>query len=371
LPALASAQTWDTLAPLPAPRYSGAAVAFNNMVYYLGGSVTGSVKSAAVFAYNPLTDSWTFGDSMLTARHRFGAVECNASLYVFGGWGNGGELLNSAECYDPVGQAWTPIETMPTRRASLFAGTANGKVYAIGGWNGTAAADAVEAFDPGTGHWTQLRPMLFPRSEGITGTPDNTIICTGGTTNGSDILDRVDRYDPAQDTWFDCTPIPVARVAGAGATETHKVYVYGGVGPGGTNTHAAHRFWLNAWVEVSSIPSSRRYLAGCYLRPDAYAIGGLDSLMQPTALVEALELPMAIEEEWSRPLPSQPASLVRDRWVNPSTEPATLCDAAGRTVLTLRPGANDLSRLSSGVYLSVTRDRLGRTIGVARITKLE
>ena len=99
--ALASAQTWDTLAPLPAPRYSGAAVVLNDMVYYLGGSVTGGVKTASVLVYNPVADSWTLGDSMLTARHRFGAVECNASLYVFGGWGNGGELLNSAECYDP------------------------------------------------------------------------------------------------------------------------------------------------------------------------------------------------------------------------------------------------------------------------------
>ncbi len=367
---LASAQTWDTLAPLPEPRYSGAAVPFDNMVYYLGGSVIGGVKTASVFAYNPAADSWTIGDSMLTARHRFGAVALLGRIYVFGGWGHGGVLLNSAECYDSTTHTWTAIETMPTPRASLFSGAANGKVYAIGGWNGTSAVDAVEAFDPATGHWTQLRPMPFPRSEGITGTPDNTMVCIGGTTNGSDVLDRVDRYDPAQDTWYDCTSIPVARFAGAGATETHKVYVYGGVGPDGTNTHAAHRYWLNAWVETFSIPSSRRYLAGCYSLPSAYAIGGLDSLMQPTALVEALELPMAIEEEWSRPLPAQPASMVRDRWFNRSAEPGVLCDASGRAVLTLQPGANDLSRLPSGVYISVTHDRSGGVSSATRITKL-
>ncbi len=369
--ALASAQMWHTLKPLPSPRYGGAALARHRTVYHLGGSVIGGVKTATVYNYDVATDSWTVGDSMLTARHRFGAVATNSRLYAFGGWGNGGVLLNSAECYDPVSHTWAPIETMPTRRASMFAAAANGKVYAIGGWNGTSAVDAVEAFDPTTGHWTQLRPMPVPRGEGVTGNPDNTIVCIGGTTNGADILDRVDRYDPASDTWYDCEPIPVARFGGAGATETHKVYVYGGVGPGATNTRATNWFVGNEWNPADSIPSSRRYLAGCCLYPYAYAVGGLDSLLQPTALVEALELPMAVEEEWSRPLPTQPATLVRGCWFNPSPQHATLCDALGRAVLPLGPGANDLSRVPSGVYLSVTRDRFGRTTGVARITKLE
>ena len=369
--ALASAQMWHTLKPLPSPRYGGVALARHRTIYHLAGSAIGGEKTATVYNYDVATDSWTLGDSMITARHRFGAVSLNSRFYAFGGWGNGGELLNSAESYDPASHTWTPIETMPTRRASMFAGAANGKVYAIGGWDGASAVSAVEAYDPTSGHWSQLRPMPFPRAEGVTGTPDNTIVCIGGTTNGADILDRVDRYDPLNDTWYDCTPIPVARFGGAGATETHKVYVYGGVGPGATNTRATDWFFQNAWNPVDSIPSSRRYLAGCCLYPYAYAIGGLDSLLQPTTLVEALELPMAIEEEWSKPLPAQPASLVRDRWVNPTAERATLCDALGRAVLALHPGANDLSRVASGVYLSVTRDRFGRTAAVTRITKLE
>lgn len=367
---LASAQTWDTLAPLPESRYSGAAVPFNDMVYYLGGSVIGGMKTASVFAYNPAADSWTIGDSMLMARHRFGAVALLGKIYVFGGWGNGGLLLNAAECYDSATHTWTAVETMPTPRASLFSGAANGKVYAIGGWNGASAVGAVEAFDPATGHWTQLRPMPSPRSEGITGTPDNTILCIGGALDDSVLLDRVDRYDPVRDTWFDCTPIPVARFAGAGATETHKVYVYGGVGPDNMNTHDTHWFYANAWHPADAMPSSRRYLAGCCLYPRAYAIGGLDSLLHPTALVEALDLPMAIEEEWSRPVPSQPASMVRDRWFNPSAEPGVLCDASGRILFTLHPGANNLSRLPSGVYISVTHDRSGGISSETRITKL-
>ena len=67
----------------------------------------------------------------------------------------------------------------PTRRASLFAGAANGKVYAIGGWNGSSAVNAVEEYDPGTGHWTQLRPMPVPRGEGVTGRPGKVGVGTG------------------------------------------------------------------------------------------------------------------------------------------------------------------------------------------------
>jgi len=368
---LASAQMWDTLTPLPAPRYGGVALARNGMVFYLGGSDAGGSKTATFFRYNPGLNVWTTGDSMITARHRFGAAALFGKVYVFGGWGNGGVLLNAAECYDSATRTWAPIETMPTRRASLFAGAANGKVYAIGGWNGTTAVDVVEAFDPVTGHWTQVGTMPVPRCEGVTGSPDSTILCIGGTTDGSDVLDRVDRYDPVRDTWLDCTPIPLARFAGAGATDTHRVYVYGGVGPDGTNTHAANWLTDSTWQAIDSIPSSRRYLAGCYLYPRAYAIGGLDSLMQPTALVEALDISTAVEEEPPRPLPAQGASFVRDRWTNPSALRAKLCDATGRTVLALQPGENDLSRLPSGVYLSVTRDRFGRAAGVTRLTKLD
>lgn len=366
----ALAQMWQTLAPLPAPRYSGAAVALNNRVYYLGGSVSGGVKSAAVFVYDPAGDSWSVGDSMLSARHRFGAVECGGDLYVFGGWGARGELLNSAERYDAVAKSWSPIETMPTPRASLFAGVVNGRIYAIGGWNGASAVGAVEVFDPSTGHWTRVRSMPVPRGEGITGTPDNTILCVGGTTNGSDILDRMDRYHPERDTWYECPPIPVARLAGAGATESRKVYVYAGVGPEGRNTHAAHWFSANVWNQAEPIPSSRRYLAGCCNYPLAYAIGGLDSLMQPTALVEALELPMSVtEEEITQCALGLTAQVVRGSWLNPWSGTAVLCDATGRTVLKVVPGRNDLRQLPAGVYLAVACDQTGRTYR-QKLTKL-
>jgi hypothetical protein len=56
-------------------------------------------------------------------------------------------------------------------------------------------------------------------------------------------------------------------------------------------------------------------------------------------------------------------SHVRRTLVVPGRDPLILTDVAGRAVLRLRPGTNNLDRVSSGVYFLQTADRLGRCVG--------
>ena len=291
---------WDTAAPLPFPRYSASTVSAGDIGYVLGGSVTGAVKTATMLVYHQQGDSWSVGDSMLVARHRFGACGTAEKLYVFGGWGSGGVLLNRGESYDVGSRTWAPIETMKVKRASLAGAMVNGKLYALGGWTGTVSLAAVEEYDPATGHWTTKRPMTAARCEMMVGVWNNLIYLIGGTTNGSDVLNKVEAYDPVRDTWYVRAPIPTPRTAAGCGAVGGKICVFGGVTTGGVNTRATEVYWpaTNQWLATESLPSSRRFIAGFGLYYDrVYAIGGADSIMQAMTLVEYLDLPMGLSAE--------------------------------------------------------------------------
>jgi len=53
---------------------------------------------------------------------------------AWGGW-NGGYLTTN-EAYDPVANSWSTKQIMLTARMSLAAATVNNVIYAIGGSNG-------------------------------------------------------------------------------------------------------------------------------------------------------------------------------------------------------------------------------------------
>jgi hypothetical protein len=363
---LAAAQwAWEPCAPLPESRYSGAAVALGGRVYYLGGSAAGGQKTNSVFVYHPREDSWSVGDSMPEARHRFGAVQRDSSIYVFGGWGDGGVLLNSAWRYDVGSRIWTAIETLPARRASVFAAadpTVHGKVYCIGGWDGVRAYGDNFEYDPATGHWRERAPMPTPRCEGACLAYMYPAVCVGGTSDGSTLVSTVEFYDDWDDAWYTWVPSPVARM-GMAAVRAPGVRVLGGVGAGNVTLAANWRIdYHNVWEEHEPLPEPRRYLAACLCSEDTlpylshvYAIGGQDSLQQPSPSVWRWEPYLSVEPEQ----PPLRAASARARIVRPGDplpRPAgacadgVVCDVGGRVVKTVRSG-DACPNLAAGTYL--------------------
>lgn len=307
---------WESCAPLPAPRYSGAAVLLLGRIYYLGGSAAGGQKTRTVFVYNPQEDTWETGDSMPEARHRFGAVARDSSIYVFGGWGDGGALLNSGWRYDAGSRTWTAIETLPRPRASVFAAadpTVSGRIYCVGGWDGARAYGDNFEFDPATGHWCERAPMPTPRCEGACVQYMYPAVCVGGTSDGSTLLTTVACYDDWSDTWYTWVPSPIARM-GMAAVSASGVGVLGGIGAGNRTLAANWRIdYHGVWEEQDSLPEPRRFLAACLVTEDTfpypshvYVIGGQDNLLQPSASVWRCEPRLSVEAGPS-PLPSAAA----------------------------------------------------------------
>jgi hypothetical protein len=67
---------------------------------------------------------------MPTPRVTAAAVTIGGKLHVIGGR-NGTTYLNSVQAYDPVTNSWTTGASMPTARAALGAAGVGGFVYAV------------------------------------------------------------------------------------------------------------------------------------------------------------------------------------------------------------------------------------------------
>lgn len=376
--ALAAAQ-WEPCAPLPSPRYSGAAVALGGKIYYIGGSIAGSVKQKTVFVYDPQADTWTVGDSLPDARHRFGAAVRDSSIYVFGGWSATSNCLGTGYRYDKAARTWTPIETLPAPRASVFAAadpSLNGKVYCMGGWDGSRSYNTNFEYDPETGHWRTRAPMPTTRCEGscvFYGYP----ICIGGTPDGSAMLDVVESYDAWADTWYTWVPLPAGRAAMAGVTDARCLWVIGGVGTGNVTLRDNCEIDYHAmWRDREPLPSPRRYTTACYVETDSvahtghiYLIGGQDSLIQPVATVLRWPAPLAVEESPAvGQMPQLPAVVLRSGMAIRSPFGArasgTLFAPDGRIVAEVTAGAA-CPALGAGPYF--IRWQVGNRVAATRL----
>jgi N-acetylneuraminic acid mutarotase len=108
--------------------------ALNGVLYTVGGDPAGTVE-----AYDPVTNTWTTKQPMLTPRSGFVVGVVSGILYAIGG-ATGTDappsttvILNTVEAYDPATNTWTIKAPMPTARRSLSVGVLNSVLYTIGG----------------------------------------------------------------------------------------------------------------------------------------------------------------------------------------------------------------------------------------------
>ena len=183
----------------------------------------------------------------------------------------------SAEIYDPISSdknphgSWSPAGDMQERRYDHVAiSLQNGLVLAAGGdlmeTGGTyqkvessAAVSSAELFDPNSGTWTSVGPMLHPHGLGLTGTllQNGKVLITGGlapsATEGAprEGSKRSEIYDPATNTWTATGDLTEGRAKHqAVLLKTGKVLVIGG------NSAELYDPATGKWSAVAQIPNN-------------------------------------------------------------------------------------------------------------------
>jgi len=186
--------TWDTVAPLPWPRWALAGCAYAGRIYAIGGfsSALGYQHAVARFTPDSGAGWWDVVDSLVTPRTSPAAAVVGGKLCAVGGkfyndlssfesyqpddwvkdsrrmrwprsgaaaiaWGrwlcaiggqNGQWPLNSVEIVDVEGGGnWLDVAYMSTARTFFGASLANGYVVVIGGWGMQGVVASVEKAD--------------------------------------------------------------------------------------------------------------------------------------------------------------------------------------------------------------------------------
>ena len=218
-----------------------------------GGPSTPSIFRASAELYDPVTNTWSGGGSLATARRAHTATPLpDGRVLVAGGQDQTGGSLASAEIYDPASNSWSPAGSMATGRSYHTASTLpDGRVLVVGGATGSGsgamAVATAEVYDPASNSWTPTGDMAETRAQhAAAAIAGGRILVAGGLGRPQVSYDpwvrvtRAEVYDPASGAWTDAgttsgrffhtlTPLPGggALMAGGGdmpAPSTSEIY---------------------------------------------------------------------------------------------------------------------------------------------------
>jgi hypothetical protein len=239
---------------------------------------------------------------MLEARMEFRAIKLNdGKILVAGGEG----AWDGCELYDPARDKWTRTGSLnEPRRAYEMQKLPDGKVIIMGGLSpGIQSLSSCEIYDPATGNWRYTVPMMNGRHlHGSVVMPDGKIIVTGGMeVGGSIFLQECEEFDPVLETWTSLPPMPIGCYANAPhySISENKLYVCSGVigGYGGAYTQDVQIFDFETqrWTAGSPLTvghADGELQSGITLNDSYILFAGRDAPSTTTNIVEYFDQPM-------------------------------------------------------------------------------
>jgi N-acetylneuraminic acid mutarotase/surface antigen len=223
---------WTPLANLPNGTYEGGAVTLGSYIY-----VFHSPFSENVQRYNPANNTWTTLSACPNALRGRSYLAYNNLIYAIGGANGGLIYQTTVDIYNPATDAWTTSAyPMPVAKGFASAVTYNNKFYILGGLSNSSGGFGdftVYEFNPSTNAWTQKTSCTaFNRSLNKAFLYGNKIYVVGGLDNNWNYSNDIMEYNPATDTWawtLTCVPDLTSVHSYAGGIIGNKIYIAGGI----------------------------------------------------------------------------------------------------------------------------------------------
>ena len=176
------------------------------------------------------------------ARHCHGAlVSLGRMTYHLGGYelqrplkGRVDEPASTkCEKWAPDKMTWTEIRPLLTPRTDHAAVACREFIYVVGGATEAAweeCLDTIDRYNTTTDTWERRTtlPGGGRHSSAVVVVGDRHIFVLGGSTKETPFSRRVDRYDVETDTWHPCAPMLQGRYQHAAAVMGDHIYVSGG-----------------------------------------------------------------------------------------------------------------------------------------------
>ncbi len=154
---------WEVLSDKPTPVADVKGVLVGEKIYVPGGRLADGQPTDILEVYDPRRDTWEQKALLPIKVSGYALADFEGQIYLFGGW-DGEKVLDTALRYDPQDDQWDEVTPMPTARAYAGAAEAGGKIYVIGGWDGEKALEVNESYLPsrdirGGESWELLRKL--------------------------------------------------------------------------------------------------------------------------------------------------------------------------------------------------------------------
>ena len=179
-------QGWREIAPMPAPRSQGAAVAIGDRIYIVGGA-QGDRLVSPTYVYDTASDRWTTAAPLPTPRDHLAAAAIEGRVCAVGGR-KLSLLQNLAafECYDPAADAWQAMPDAPRARGGVGAATIGARMFVVGGEQPLGTFKEVDIFDSVAGKWTRGPDLPTSRhGVGVISVGGTLYVMSGGPTPGA------------------------------------------------------------------------------------------------------------------------------------------------------------------------------------------
>jgi len=214
---------------MPTSRQGPFIGAIGNKIYVAGGATPSGILNVTE-VYDPVTDTWSTAAPMPVGRTTGASAVVNDILYTIGGGvTGGGNSVNTVQAYDPATDTWTTKAPVPTPINSTYAVVQNGLIYVVSGFNNNARLTTLLVYDPSANTWKNLAPMKVGKSQPAVALFGNTIIAAGGlsTNNTNGTVDN-EAYNIASNSWTTLAPSPIARFGGCFEAAGGTLFIAGG-----------------------------------------------------------------------------------------------------------------------------------------------
>lgn len=241
--------TWIRQEDMPEPRSRHAATALSGKIYVVGGFSTyadanNGLPARDMLVYDISEGKWSRVDNGPHVPRGDGcAATVDGKIYFAGGYAvSFASILDTVEVYDPEEDSWSTVRPMPTPRGDAMCATLEGRLVVLGGfwdpannWTANSFRREVEAFDPVSNEWAQLKDMPVARGDmAIVDLPNDRLMVMGGETT-DEVASRtmvasneVYQYIAAQDIWVPKAPMIENRFRFDAAYVGNHVFVFGG-----------------------------------------------------------------------------------------------------------------------------------------------
>ncbi len=204
------------------------------------------------------------------------AAAVGARIYVVGGFARNGATLGVVEVLDTATGRWERGRDVPVPVNHAMAATAGGTVYVFGGYRADGAPSPT-AYRADGDDWRPVADLPEGRAAGTAVSVAGRVYLAGGIAPGGRLADRMLVYDVTGDRWTTAPGPPTRREHLGGAAFEGQVYTVGGRAAGQGNMSAVEAYdpATDRWTTLPALPTARGGLsAAATCSGQVVAVGG-------------------------------------------------------------------------------------------------